>query len=83
MKSNINFVKNFLNSHYKHNKAAVHRDEVIRVQNVGDGGIMSVSQDGLMCFWKGNTMQLEKSVRLGMLDDKRKSLISLEPVFLV
>ena len=32
---------------------------------------MSVSQDGTLCFWKGNNLTFEKSVKLGAADDKR------------
>ena len=51
--------------------AAVHRDEVNRISNLGDNGLMTVSQDGTLCFWKGTNLSLEKSIRLGHTDDKR------------
>ena len=36
--------------------SAVHRDEVTRISSLGDKGLMSVSQDGQLCFWKVNRM---------------------------
>jgi len=53
--------------------SAVHRDEVNRISNIGDSGLMTVSQDGTLCFWKGTQLTLEKSIRLGHAEDRRPS----------
>ena len=47
---------------------AIHRDEVCRISNLGENGILSVSQDGTLAFWKNN-LSLEKSMKLGAAND--------------
>jgi WD40 repeat protein len=66
----IKFVIPAIQSH------AAHREEIIRLRVLADGNLMTVSKDGQMFCWKAKDLSIDKSMRLGITEDRSKCWVT-------